>query len=248
MKIRTTLTFFFLLIFSGLYSQTQEPSFKVSLLAGSACPLGNFANNMMSDSGTEHSAAKPGPSLTVSFSYRFRHSRYGVEAIAGWQQNNVDNFAMARTVYEHVPPGTQVYAKSDNWHIWKFLAGPRMEIPLTRDGKTGFECAALVGILKTTIPGYEVGIVYSNPSAVEFYSMAPISLPVAFCYQVKTGIYYRITPALSATSELSFMHAAPVHEFTYYQNPLDINKPIHVKQSYPISTLNFLLGISYTFR
>jgi hypothetical protein len=247
MKITTCpLIIFFLLAYTGLYSQTQDPTCKASVLIGPAFPIGNFAANSP-DSGTVHSAALPGPALSVSLSYKFRHSRYGLELMGGWQQNNVDNSMTAKSVSESSPPGSGVYAKSDNWHIWKLLAGPLMETSLRGHEKISLECAVLAGMLKTMIPGHEVGVVYPNYSGAEFSSAAPIPFSPAFCYQLNAGVNYRLTQHLLLAGDLSFMHAAPVRAFTYYQNPLFFTGPVNVRQSYTISTLNILLGVSYTF-
>jgi hypothetical protein len=170
-----------------------------------------------------------------------------MEFIGGWQQNNVSNSTIAKSISESVPMDSRVYVKSDNWHIWKMLMGPGMEIPMKIIGKTDFECALLAGILKTTIPGMQFAVFDPVYNVAYAAYRSPFAVPVAFCYQVNAGVNYRMTSHTSLACDLQFMHATPVHSFTYYQDPPYYTKAVHVNQSYPISTLNIELGVSYDF-
>jgi hypothetical protein len=235
---------FFLVAAPEVYSQDSDQQFKAAIVFGPAFPVGNFGRSSQ-DSGAMQSAAKPGPSATFSFSFRLKHSHFGMEIIAGWQQNNVNDPALARSISGFYPPDSQIAVNSDNWHVWKFLAGPVMEVPLTASGKTSFEFGVVAGVLKTTIPGYEFRVVYPDMNQVEFASRGPVSIPVAFCYQVNAGINYRITHSLFLKGNLSFAHAAAVHTFTYYLDPPYFTMPVNASQTYPISSLNIQVGIAY---
>jgi hypothetical protein len=237
---------FFLLATPKLHSQKIDQQFKATFVFGPSFPVGNFGRSIP-DSGAIQSAAKPGPAVALSFSYRFKHSHFGVEVMVGWQQNNVNDTVLAQSMSGFYPPGSQIIVKSDNWHIWKFLAGPVIEIPLTPNGKTSLEFGVVAGILKTTIPGYEFRVIYAGMNRVDFASRGPISLPVVFCYQVNAGLNYRITRNLLLNGNISFMHAAPVHAYTYYLDPPYFTMPVHASQTYPISSLNVLVGIAYMF-
>jgi len=244
-----------LLIIPKLYSQNQDQQFKATLVAGASFPVGNFGgvgnfDVFPQDSGATQSAAKPGPSVAFSVSYRFKKSVFGLEILAGWQQNNVNNTALEQSMKGGLPAGSQVRVKSDNWHIWKFLAGPTMELPLNQNGKTNLDLGILAGVLKTNIPGYKYGIISPDQQVMEFASWAPVSIPPAFCYQINAGINYRINHSLYLNGMLGFMHANPVHNYTFYHfypDPPYVSTPVNVSQSYPISTLNLMLGISYKF-
>jgi hypothetical protein len=237
-------TIYLLLIIPKLYSQSSEQQFKATLVAGASLPVGNFGR-VPQDSGATQSAAKPGPSVAFSLSYEFKKSLFGLEILAGWQQNNVNNAALEQSLKDFLPTGSQVFVKSDNWHIWKFLAGPTIELPLKQNGNTNLDLGILAGVLKTTIPGYEFGIASPDRSQVAFVSYAPVSIPLAFCYQLNAGVNYRINRSLYLNGVLSFMHANPVHNYTLYLDPPYFTMPVKVSQSYPISSLNVMMGISY---
>jgi hypothetical protein len=228
------------------YSQNTDLPFKAAISVGPSFPVGKFSSTVP-DSSSFPSAAKPGPLITVSFSYKFRHSLFGVRILGGWQQNNVNDLAIARHLADGMPVGSEIGVKTDNWHIWKILAGPTFEVPFTKNRKTSFECSVLGGVLKTTIPGYEIGATYGNPPTAIFESVSKIPLPASFCYQIDAGINYRITPSLLLTGNLGFMHATPVHSFTEYLDPPYYQMPFHVSQPYPVSTINLLVGIAYLF-
>jgi hypothetical protein len=242
-RIVTCCTIYLLLI-PKLYSQNPDQQFRVGLVAGAAFPVGNFSS-VPKDSSVIQSAAKPGPAVALSLSYQFKKSLFGVEILAGWQQNNVNNEALEQFVKDQLPVGSQVFVKSDNWHIWKFLAGPTIELPMKPAGRTSLDFGILAGVLKTTIPGYEFGIASPDGSQRSFVSYAPVSIPVAFCYQLNAGINYRINRSLYLNGMLSFMHANAVHSYTLYLDPPYYTKPVNMSDSYPISTLNVILGISY---
>ena len=235
----------FFLVTIKLYSQDTDLPFKATIALGPSIPVGKFTKTVP-DSNTIQSAALPGPSVTFSFSYKFSHSHFGVELMGGWQQNDVNDSAIARSLGGHLPPGSQIGVWSDNWHIWKLLIGPTFQIPLTKKGRTNFECAILGGILKTSIPGYGVGVFYDNPPTASEAFTSKIPLSNAFCYQVNADINYKITRALCLTYYLSFMHATPVHTYNYYSDPpYFILPPTTVHQAYPISSFNMLVGIGY---
>jgi hypothetical protein len=247
---KTGLHFILCFLFSigKIYSQKTELPFKVALSAGASFPVGKFSDTAPDSSFTQkQSAAKPGPLVTLSLSYTFKHSPYGVELLGGWQQNNVNDLAIARSLAGYLPPGSEIAVGSDNWHIWKILAGPTIQIPLTQKGKTSLAFGVLGGILKTTVPGYESSTYYGNPPIATFESFSKIPLPAAFCYQLNAGVNYPVSKAFLLTANLNFMHAAPVHSYTYYLDPPYFTMPVHASQSYPISTLNLLVGIAYVF-
>ncbi len=228
------------------YSQNTDLPFKAAISVGPSFPIGKFSNTVP-DSSTFPSAAKPGPSVTVSFSYGFQHSHFGVEILGGWQQNNVNDLAIARDLAQGLPAGTETWEKAGNWHIWKFLAGPTFEIPLIKNGKASFEGGVLGGILKTTVPNYVSEAYFSNPTIYTVNGVSKIPLAAAFCYQIDAGINYRITQSLSLNANLGFMHATPTHSFTEYLDPPYYQMPFHVSQPYPVSTINLLVGAAYLF-
>jgi hypothetical protein len=236
----------FLLSICKIYSQNTDLPFKAAISVGPSFPVGEFSK-IATDTNSFSSDSKPGPLVSASFSYKFRHSFFGVSILGGWQQKNVDNSAFARFLASVMPAGSEIGVKSDNWHIWKILAGPTFEIPLVKNGKASFECAVLGGLLKTSIPGYEIGTTYGNPPTTTFESVSKIPLAATFCYQVDAGMNYRITPSLLLTANLGFMHAKPMHSFTIYLDPPYYQMPVYLNESYPISTINLLVGVAYLF-
>jgi hypothetical protein len=236
----------FLLSICKIYSQNTDLPFKAAISVGPSFPVGKFSK-IATDTNSSSSDSKPGPLVSISFSYKFRHSFFGVSILGGWQQKNVDDLAFAKFLAAVMPAGSEIAVKSDNWHIWKILAGPTFEIPLIKNGKTSFEGGVFGGLLKTSIPGFEIGTTYGNPPTVSFESVSKIPLAAAFCYQIDAGVIYRITPSLSLTGNLGFMHAKPVHSYTIYLDPPYYQMPVYLNESYPISTINLLVGVAYLF-
>jgi len=234
---------FFILATPKLYSQNSDRQFKVTIDGGLSFPVGKFGSSAFNPA-TSQNAAKPGPAAAFTLAYRLKNSHFGLKIIAGWQQNNVNNTAIARSMFDFYPSGSQIGAKSDNWHIWKWMAGPTIETPLSTNGKVSLEFNAVAGILKTKIPGYKYTVIYPDQNTVEFEARAPISLAASFCYQVSACLNYRITRSLFLNGDLSFMHSAPVHVFTYYLGP-NYPMPVIISQTYPISSVNLLVGIGY---
>ncbi len=234
------------MLLSNTYSQNNALPFKAAVAIGPSFPVGKFSKTTP-DSNTTQSAAKPGPLVTVSIAYQFKKSSFGVEILGGWQQNNVNDLAIARDMARRMPVGTETLVKTGNWHVWKILAGPIFEIPLAKNGKTSFQCETLGGVLKTTIPSFAFVEIYNNPPSFYSAGIGEVPLAVTFCYQIDAGIQYRITRFLSLSGNLGFMHATSVYSYTKYLDPPYYQMPVHVSQSYPISTINLLVGLAYAF-
>lgn len=230
----------------NLYSQNFDKPFKIALNIGPSIPVGNFGSSNIDSSGKQ-GVAKIGPAATLSVSYRFKNSFLSVIILAGWQQNNVSNTTLSRSLSKFYPTGTHVNVKSDNWHIWKYLAGPEIETPLANSKKISLEFGLLAGILKTTIPGYQVGIISPNLNQAYFAAAIPMSVPVAFCYQASAGMNFRLTRSLTFNGNLNFMHATPKKSYISHLDPPYYYFQIDGVQSYPISALNLMLGLAFSF-
>jgi hypothetical protein len=246
-KIKILFLLYFLFSIGKIYSQNTDLPFKAAITAGASFPIGNFSKTAP-DSGKAHGAAEPGPLITASFSYRFRHSQFGVEIMGGWQQNDINNLAIARDMASQSSQVIATSVKDDNWHIWKVLAGPTFELSCPKNKKLSFEADILGGIMKTTVPGGEMGVSIANPPTVFVVGYAPTPLSATFCYQIDAGINYHIRGDFLLTGNLGFTHASPVHTFFEYTDPPYFTlPPVQIKQTYPISTINLLLGVAYIF-
>jgi hypothetical protein len=243
-----------LLLLNSTYSQNTELPFKAAIAIGPSFPVGKF-NETTVDSSTINNAVNPGPSITASFSYHFKYSFFGVEILGGMQGNTVNVGAIAQKMAEGLPDGSEVSVKSYNWHIWKVLAGPTFEIPFSKNKRTSFVIDLLGGILKTSIPGYEYGSTFTNPSMAFltnppmafFAEVSKIPLPTSFCYQADAGIEHSFTKSWSIFGNLGFTHASPVYSYTIYLDPTNFQEPVHMSRKYPISTINLLVGVGYAF-
>lgn len=234
---------FFILAAPKLYSQNADRQFKVTIDGGLSFPVGKFGSSAFNTEKSQN-AAKPGPAATFALAYRFKNSHFGLKIMAGWQQNSVNNTAIAKSMHDFYPDGSQISANSDKWHIWKWMAGPTIETPLSANGKVSLEFNAVAGIVKTKIPRFEYIVVYPYQNTVEFEGRAPVSLAASFCYQVSASLNYRITRSVFLNGDLSFMHSAPSHIYTYYLGP-NFPQPVIIGQTYPISSVNLLVGVGY---
>lgn len=252
--IQSIILIFFIL--PRLYSQNRGLPFQVSAAFGPAFPVGNFGKAGI-DSLTKQSEAKTGPALIVSFAYQIKNSHFGFGITGAWQQNSVNGNALAKAMATSYPPGTQVFASSNSWHIWKLLAGPLMNFPLTHTGKLSFECGVAAGVLKTTLPGLIFN--YANINNAVFTFSNPKTRLSSFCYQANAGIDYRLTRVISLNGNIIFSHADPVDHLLHYSlnpapstlnlasGPLDVWSTNPEKHIYPISTVTACIGISYEF-
>ncbi|HSZ32835.1 MAG TPA: hypothetical protein VK772_05970, partial [Puia sp.] len=110
-KIPILFIFCFLLSIYKTYSQNTDLPFKAAVSVGPSFPVGKFSNTVP-DSNNIPSAAKPGPLVTVSFSYKFKHSSFGARILGGWQQNNVNDLAIARHLAVGMPVGSEIGVKT----------------------------------------------------------------------------------------------------------------------------------------
>jgi opacity protein-like surface antigen len=233
-----------------LYAQDRR--YSLSAAFGPSFPVGKF-EQAGTDLPSKQSAAEPGISATIGLNYQLNHSRFGLSLTAGWQQYRVDGEAIAKTV-TRTSPDEQVYASSYSWHIWKLLLGPSYQIPVGKDGKLNFQFGVSGGMMRTTLPGSGEQLTYTNSAASYFNN--PQTKLASFCYQANAGLDLRVTNSLSLTGNLLFFHADPSNMVYNSTGPTDIylytgpgptGTVAKAKISYPISTIDFMVGISFRF-
>jgi hypothetical protein len=230
--------------------QAQDGRYAISAAFGPSFPVGRFEQAGV-DLPSKQSAAEPGIAAMVDLTYQLNHSRFGVSLTGGWQQHRVDGEAIAKTV-TRTSPDEQVYAGSYSWHIWKLLLGPSYKIPVGDDGKLYFQCGVSGGMMKTTLPGSWEQLTFTN-GASSFFNNPQTKL-ASFCYQTNAGLNLRVTKSMALAGNLLFFHANPSNMVYTSTGPTDIyvytgpgptGTVAKAKINYPISTLDFMLGISF---
>jgi hypothetical protein len=214
-----------LLILSNLRAQVttqsttspKEHRFFAGLSLGPSFPAGKFANKNFND--TTAGLARPGPSLSISAGYMFTRS-VGVVVSLGGQENKQDAGAIASSVKQANGDTVSTSAWTNSWKIARIMAGGIFKWPV--GGKFFFQAQGLVGVLKTSLPGYIYGIGQAipninNPSNYSIIaSTAKTPLNWAFCYQANAGLGWRLTKRISLVGDISYSHAAPIHKYDHY--------------------------------
>lgn len=235
-----------LLTHSGLYSQTSEPLFRAGISVGPAFPIGKFGSTSTDSGSVGNGASKIGLAVQISLSYPIRHSQFAIILIAGWQENAINLGPAEKSLIQAFPNSTHIDMQSGVRNIWKFLAGPEWNIPVSADGRIRFRSALAAGILKTSLPWSSVAIDYGG-MGFQYGKIESFSLPAVFCYQIQSEIGYRLNARMELTGDINFSHATPKHQYDFYLDPPVNSMPVHYSASYPISSLNVLFGIAYKF-
>jgi hypothetical protein len=237
-KILTSL-FFTSMIISGMQAQHIEQPFSIGVLFGPAFPVGKFASTGL-DSSKIQSATKTGICLAITLAYRFPNSIFGLYAVGSWQQNAVDDKALAMTLKPDYPDASSLVVNANPWRMWTLLAGPKIELPLDASGKCSIEFNIGAGIQQAGVPFYTITQYLPNESDISFYYGG--SLPPAFCYQFGSGFAYHINQAWSVIINASYTHSTANYNYDIEYG----GAPIHVSYTYPISSVNLLAGISFS--
>lgn len=225
---------------SDLQAQNIEQPFRIGILFGPAFPVGKFAGSGL-DSSKIQSAAKTGINTTITVAYHFPNSIFGIYAIGSWRQNSVDNKALARTLTPDYPDTSSLVVNSKSWLLWTFLVGPKIEFPLDVSEKFSIEINIGGGIQQAFVPDYTITQYYVNGSETGFFWGG--YLHPAFCYQFGSVFNYHINLHWSLMINASYTHSNAIYNSNYnYGGP-----PHHEYLNFPISSVNLLAGIAYSF-
>lgn len=232
--------FFVSLIIPGLRAQHIEHPLSIGVLFGPAFPVGKFASSGL-DSSKIQSAAKTGINVAITLTYHFPNSIFSIYAIGSWQQNNVDSKALTNTLLPDYPDTISLVVDSKPWYMWTLLAGPKIELPLDASGKCSIEFNVGAGIQQAIVPYYTITQNQTNQSDISFFYGGSLS-PV-FCYQFGSGFNYHINPLWSLKLNASFTHGTSAYKYDYTYG----GNSFHQDFIFPISSVNLLAGISYSF-
>ena len=241
------IVFLYLFTLPKLDAQKQEASFQGGISLGPAFPMGKFSSTISDSGNISSSSARAGLAIQINMCYFFRHSDWGISFVAGWQENSINPGPTEQMMRRAFPNIDHINIQADAWNLWKFLAGPEWKIPASANSKIRFECGIGAGILKTSIPGISMSFYNDAQTFHGYEKIQPVSLPAAFCYQVHAGILYGVSPKLFLTGDLNFSHAAPERKYSFYLDPPVNSMPVKFEETYPISSMNLLLGVAYKF-
>jgi len=239
MRRLLTSIFFASLTISVLHAQHIEQPFSIGVLFGPAFPVGKFASTGL-DSSKIQSAAKTGLNAAITLTYHFPNSIFSIYAMGSWQQNGVDTKALAKTLMSGYSDTISLAVDSKPWRTWAILVGPRVELPLDASGKCRIEFSFGGGIQQAIVPYYTITQYYTNGSDIGFYYGG--SLNPVFCYQFGSGFSYHMNRFWSLTINASYTHITSVYNNNEYGAISDNQHFV-----FPISSVNLLAGISYSF-
>lgn len=236
-----------LLTVSTLNAQQSFPRWRALLVMGPSFPVGNFGNTNW-DSIPGRSGAAPGIAAELGLQYTLKNHHIGIGLVLGWQENGGNTARVKDGLLIYNPDPNQIRVQMDHWSVWKILAGPEFNWPLSIHSKFRIETGVEAGILKTSIPAYSYQVYFADThdwSAVG--NISSVTLPASFCYQVHVGMEYRLNYNILLKADANYSHAES--SVQQYQNgfPPNANFAVTKKYSYPVSSMNILFGLVYEF-
>ena len=223
----------------GLNAQHIERPFKVAVLFGPAFNTGKSGSSAL-DSSSLQSIAKTGLIVAVNFTYRFPNSHFGIYGTGSWQRNEVNSKEFAKQYIPLDPDPVSIVVNTNPLITWKFLAGPRIRLPLGSDGKYSFEFSMAGGALEAIAPNYTITAFHTNGSDIQYHYGGRLDL--VFCYQLSSGFNYQINQRCSMVINASFTHSTPGYKQDYGVDGIEH----HYIYTYPVSSLNIMAGVSYS--
>jgi hypothetical protein len=228
------------LIVSGLEAQGIERPFTLGVLFGPAFTVGK-PESSDPDTSRFYSHLKTGFNASVTLTYRFKNSNFGIYGIGSWQRNSVDSKDFLKSSFSTNSDTASGVVNSNPLNFWKFLAGPDLKLPLGANGKCSIEFSIAAGALEANVPNFTINWYYNNGAEINYYYGG--RLPLSFCYQVSSGLTYRFSPVFSLLINASYTHS----EQGYNGSNFEYNgETHHYFYYYPVSSLNILAGVSYS--
>jgi|GEM_PF-966404 hypothetical protein len=225
------------LIVPSVNAQRIERPLEIGVLFGPAFTVGKPGSSD-ADTAILHSISKTGINVAITLTYRFPNSVFGIYGIGSWQQNPVDSKEFARSRFDRDTAIVAVHSNPLN--SWKFLAGPDLKLPLGRTGKINVQISLVAGAVVAVVPDFTINSNRLNGTEVEYHYGG--RLPLTFCYQLSSGINYRVCQRWSIGLNAGYTHSRPAYSGDYEFDGV----PRHYTYTYPISSLNVLAGISYS--
>jgi hypothetical protein len=236
-----------LLTVSTVNAQQAFSRWRTSLVMGPSFPVGNFGNTNW-DSIPGRSGATPGIAAELGFQYALKNPHIRIGLVLGWQENGGNTSPVKDGLLIYNPDPNQIRVQMDHWSVWKILAGPEFNWPISLHSKFRIESGVEAGILKTSIPAYSYQVYFADThdwSAVG--NIGSVSLPASFCYQFHAGMEYRLNHSILLKADANYSHAESSVQQYQYGFPPNANFAVMKKYSYPISSVNILIGFAFEF-
>jgi hypothetical protein len=246
---RIALVFIFSLSLECSQAQQGVSKLSVEISTGLSLPVGKFGDKAINDTTTAESSgwAKPGPALQIALNYQIKKS-FGVSLLLGGQLNKQDNKSVAADQHRYLQgDSTLIVVSSKSWQIKKIMGGIYSPIPFSKS--LFFQPRILVGILKTSIPGFSY-TTYSLQNGGQMLSgrgqNLSLPLPWAFCFQLDADLHKQLSAKTYLTFGVSYSYAEPKWKYTIYPTPIATSGTGHTTK-YPISSINAMVGLDYRF-
>lgn len=229
----------FILSFFSLTHAYSQSHFSAGLNVGAAIPVGAFGKKIISShEGAGH--AQTGISLDVHAAYRIGRT-LGIIVTAGGQENKKSVKGLKEEFGLDSAPG-HVTADTKNWRMGKLMGGGTIRIPVADSGRVVLTAAAEAGMCKTHVPGYSFVYTYSDGTntVIQENKYDGRNLHWAFCYNIRTGVSFRLSKRIYLNGSLSYFDAKPEETLYYPGSGNFINS---YKSTHRLSTLSAEAGI-----
>lgn len=248
MKKPLLLALLYLLHVSGFAQETAKP-FAVSIGIGLSQPAGRFSKAPASSVHDNNGNALTGFGAQVQLQYQLKN-RLGFTLLAGGTINGRNEKRVEENMLEPLGNNAVANANLKSWKVFKVMPGVFYSVPLSKDAKLLLQPMISAGICKTSIPAQSYAYSISGePASAGQFSKARITLPVAFCFQVATGLNYNVSEKMFFVGNISYFGSNPVHKYTYNVggNNTTPGTWVPAEKKYSLASLNAQVGIGVRF-
>jgi len=242
------LLLFFLMLSFISNAQNKQPKFFAEAAIGPSFPIGKFDNKNYTGSFLSNTdgLAKVGIGINFSIGYQLKQS-FGTILSLGYSQNKQDANSFERYLKNSYGNNITTSIKTNNWSVFKVMAGGFFVAPFSPANKLSFHTKLLAGVCKTGIPKFEYFYVNPQTTNSEQLIFAKVNLPWSFCFQVNAGIKYQLTPKIYLLIDAGYFGSNPVYKYLYNPNFPTPGNLATSEKSIRLSSLLVVAGAGFYF-
>ncbi len=239
-----------LALFSFITNAQKQSPYFVEIKGGLYMPVGGFANKKYGGNYLDNAdgLAKTGFAAGLTAGYKFKKSIAAIISF-GYSKNKQD--AASFETYLRSTFGSQVLTEvtTNSWSVFKVMAGGHFEAPFSASSQLSFSANLQAGICKTKIPAF--GYVYTTGTGpfdqAGSLKYAEINLPWTFCYNVSTGIKYKLNNRIYLLVEGNYFNSSPVYKYSYNPDFPNPGPMVTAEKKISLSSIQVVAGVGIEF-
>lgn len=244
------LLLFFLMLSLVTNAQNIKSKFVADAAIGPSFPIGKFSNKNYTGSFLSNAdgLAKTGIGINLSLGYQLKKS-FGSMLLLGYSQNKQDANSFDRYLKNTFGANINRSIKTNNWNIFKIMAGGFFVAPFSPANKFSFKSKLLGGVCKTSIPGFKYAYsVPGNPiGTAGGGTIAQVNLSWSFCYQISAGLKYQLTQKIYVLTDAGYFGSNPVYKYLYNPNFPNPGTLAPAEKKIHLSSLQLMAGAGINF-